>query len=216
MIAPTQMHLHAWAKRLAVTLLLCLMPLSGANAGPFEDGTAAYEKGDFLTARQLWLPLAEQGNVLAQANLGTLYFYGQGVPKNLSEYVNWCKKAAVQGDRQSQYHLGVAYEYGQGVGQDHAEAASWYLKAADQDHTASQNNLGILYEAGKGVKKNKVLALKWYAIAAQRGYTSADSATTLAAVKNKASLKAELTSSEIASAENMARLWRPMSGMSQQ
>jgi len=200
----------------ALLALLCLLIFSGANAGPLEDGGAAYQQGDFQKAYRLWLPLAEQGNVVAQANVSTLYLYGQGVAKDLRESMKWCRKAAEQGWRDAQFNLGVGYEHGQGVGQDYAEAAKWYLKAADQDETAAQINLGALYEAGKGVRMNKVQALKWYLIAAQRGYTSSDSKTTSLAVQNKTSLKAELTPSEIASAENMARLWRPMSGMSQQ
>ena len=34
------------------------------------------------TALRVWKPLAEQGNVRAQFNLGVLYRDGQGVPKN--------------------------------------------------------------------------------------------------------------------------------------
>ncbi|CAA6603756.1 exported hypothetical protein [Rhodospirillaceae bacterium LM-1] len=216
MIAPSLTYSHTLAKRLALLALLCLPPFSSALAGPLEDGIAAYEKGDYLSAHSSWLPLAEQGNVLAQANLSVLYRNGEGVPKNLNEHVKWCMKAAEQGFRDSQYNLGVAYENGQGVGQDYAKAAKWYLKAADQDDTAAQNNLGVLYESGKGVRMNKVLALKWYMIAAQRGNASDGSAITLLAVQNKAYLKKELARPDIASAEYMARLWRPMSGMSQQ
>ena len=41
---------------------------------------------------------AEQGNVIAQYNLGVCYQYGNGVPKNQAEAINWYKKAAKQGD----------------------------------------------------------------------------------------------------------------------
>lgn len=216
MIVPSPTNSYTLARRLTLLALLFLPPLSSTLAGPLEDGIAAYEREDFQTAYQNWLPLAEQGNLYAQANLSLLYLDGLGVPKNFKEFVKWSKRAAEQGSVPSQHNLGVAYENGQGVGQDYAEAAKWYLKAADQDDTSSQISLGGLYEAGKGVRMNKVLALKWYLIAAQRGHTSSDSKTTLLAVQNKTRLKAELTLSEIASAENMARLWRPMSGMSQQ
>ena len=43
-----------------------------AIAGPFEDGFAAYQRGDYATAMQLWLPLADQGDAVAQYNLGVL------------------------------------------------------------------------------------------------------------------------------------------------
>lgn len=204
------------SKRSIWVALFCLLALSGAMAGPLEDGGVAYQQGDFQTAFRLWLPMAERGDVVAQANISTLYLNGQGVPKDIVESMKWCRKAAAQGWRDAQFNLGVGYEHGQGVGQDYVEASRWYLKAADQDDTAAQINLGALYEAGKGVRQNKVQALKWYMIAAQRGHTSSDSNTTFLAVQNKTRLKQELPPSDIAMAENMARLWRPMSGMSGQ
>jgi hypothetical protein len=38
----------------------------GIMLSSYEDGAAAYERGDYATARQLWLPLAEGGNADAQ------------------------------------------------------------------------------------------------------------------------------------------------------
>jgi TPR repeat protein len=39
---------------------------------------AAYHRGDYVTALRLWRPLADQGNVHAQFNLGVKYHQGQG------------------------------------------------------------------------------------------------------------------------------------------
>ena len=52
-------------------LALAIMALAvPANAGPFEDGRAAYQRGDYATAFKLWRPLAEQGDSEAQFALG--------------------------------------------------------------------------------------------------------------------------------------------------
>jgi hypothetical protein len=37
-----------------------------AFGAPYDDGVAAYDRGDYATALSLWLPLAEQGNAAAQ------------------------------------------------------------------------------------------------------------------------------------------------------
>jgi len=42
--------------------------------------------------------LAQQGNTEAQFNLGHMYEYGHGVPKNEAEAMNWFRLAAEQGD----------------------------------------------------------------------------------------------------------------------
>ena len=39
----------------------------------YEDGAAAYNEGDYATAKRLWLPLAEAGNADAQTMLGIIY-----------------------------------------------------------------------------------------------------------------------------------------------
>jgi TolA-binding protein len=48
----------------------------------FENGVAAYERGDYATAMRLWRPLADRGNGDAQYNLGVMYDKGLGVRPN--------------------------------------------------------------------------------------------------------------------------------------
>jgi len=64
-------------------LLFCCLVSAQAIAGPYEDGIAAYDRGEYAAALSLWLPLAEHGNVSAQYNLGMLYRDGKGVPKDI-------------------------------------------------------------------------------------------------------------------------------------
>jgi uncharacterized protein len=48
-----------------------------AWAGPFEDGFAAYERGDYAVAKSILQPLATQGDVHAQFVLGLTYYLAQ-------------------------------------------------------------------------------------------------------------------------------------------
>ncbi len=70
----------------------------GALAGPWEDGMAAYNRGDYLPAMALFRPLARQGNVKAQAIIGTMYRRGQGVAKSSAHAFVWLSLAAARGD----------------------------------------------------------------------------------------------------------------------
>ena len=63
--------------------VLALALFGAATAGPFEDGVAAYQRGDYATAMQLFRPLAEGGDARAQTTLGLLYYYGYGAPQKL-------------------------------------------------------------------------------------------------------------------------------------
>jgi TPR repeat protein len=66
-----------------LTLLISTSLAVKAFGGPFEDATAAIERGDYEEAYRLTKPLAEQGNAEAQFNLGILYANGQGVPQEV-------------------------------------------------------------------------------------------------------------------------------------
>ncbi|MEA2882005.1 MAG: uncharacterized protein QOH32_1261 [Bradyrhizobium sp.] len=69
-----------------------------AVAGPWEDGMAAYNRGDYLPAIRLFRPLAEQGNARAQTVLGVMFRKGEGVPKSAVRARMWFGLAAKRGD----------------------------------------------------------------------------------------------------------------------
>ncbi len=70
--------------------------MAPARAG-WDEAEAAYQRGDYATAILEFRPLAEQGNAIAQYNLGLMYGKGQGVPQDYAEAVQWYRKAAEQG-----------------------------------------------------------------------------------------------------------------------
>ena len=72
--------------------------LSGAFAGPWEDGMASYNRGDYMPAIRLFRPLAEAGNAKAQHLIGVMYHRGQGVARNSVRALAWFSVAAKQGD----------------------------------------------------------------------------------------------------------------------
>ncbi|HEU0083942.1 MAG TPA: hypothetical protein VFQ87_13840 [Bradyrhizobium sp.] len=71
---------------------------SATLAGPWEDGMAAYKRGDYVPAIRLFRPLAEQGNAKAQKLLGVMFRKGEGVPKNAVRARMWFSLAAKQGE----------------------------------------------------------------------------------------------------------------------
>jgi TPR repeat protein len=78
---------------------------AGAFAGPWEDGMAAYNRGDYLPAIRLFRPLAEQGNAKAQSVLGVMYRRGQGVARSSVHAFVWFSRAAARGDKRAKEGL---------------------------------------------------------------------------------------------------------------
>ena len=76
---------------ISVVVALSVTLAAPVAAGPFEDGFA--QSGDYATALRLWQPLAEQGHVGAQLNLGIMYDHGLGVPQDHAAAVAWYRKA---------------------------------------------------------------------------------------------------------------------------
>jgi len=59
--------------------------------------------------------LAQEGDPVAQFNMGVRYAEGQGVPQDLIEAARWYSSAADQGDAPAQFNLGLLFYQGQGV-----------------------------------------------------------------------------------------------------
>jgi len=116
---------------------------------------------------------ALHGNRNAQAKLGSLYAYGDGVPRDNAEAARWFQRAASQGHPLAQFFLGLSYAKGDGVPRDPAEAARLYRLSADQGNALAQINLGVIYARGEGLPADKTEALVWFLLAARAGNADA-------------------------------------------
>jgi TPR repeat protein len=81
-----------------ILLAAQLMGTVVAFAGPWEDGMAAYNRGDYLPAMRVFRALAEQGNAKAQNVLGVMFRKGEGVPKSPARAHMWFSFAAKRGE----------------------------------------------------------------------------------------------------------------------
>jgi hypothetical protein len=90
----------------------------------------SYDRSDYATALKVWLPLAEEGDKVAQTYVGEIYERGLGVQPNYAQAAAWYRKAADQGYARAQINLGHLHERGLGVEGDPVIAANWYRKAA--------------------------------------------------------------------------------------
>jgi TPR repeat protein len=94
-------------RKLAAGLVMAVQILGGtyAVAGPWEDGMAAYNRGDYVPAIRLFRPLAAAGNARAQSVLGVMYRKGQGVAKSVPRAFMWLSLASARGDARAKAEL---------------------------------------------------------------------------------------------------------------
>ncbi|MEO1884387.1 MAG: sel1 repeat family protein [Methyloprofundus sp.] len=103
---------------------------------------------------------AEQGNALAQAQMGAMYQLGQnGATRDLQRSAKWMLKAANQGLVEAEVFMAALYDRGVGVKQNVNTATQWYEKAAAQQHGTALAILGR-NDAAKGSIAFKYKALR--------------------------------------------------------
>ena len=130
-----------------------LLVAQEARAGRFEDGYAAYQRGDFAMARNIWTALAEEGEPRAQYNLGIIYDEGRGVRASRDQARQWWRKAAAQNVPEALHNLATSYLFGVDAKDDHKEGLAFLANAAKMGLSRSQYVLGKIYLHGRGVSR---------------------------------------------------------------
>lgn len=155
---------------LACILVLAVMPV---HAG-MQEGESAYERKDYSTAKNEFLPLATAGNPEAQYYLGIIYLFGEGVPEDEIKSLDWFTKSAQQGHIVSQSMLGTIFmNDGKLIPKDYKQANYWLRKAAEQGDADAQYDLAIIYHDALGIEQDFFKAAFWYRKAAEHGFEMA-------------------------------------------
>ncbi len=155
-------------RRIAIALVLALLALP-ATGQDFQKGLAAAMRGDYATVLREWRPLAEQGDVKAQYNLGFMYQLGQGVLQDYGEAAKWYRKAAEQGSFTAMSYLGGMYVEGKGVPQNFVLAHMWFsifvdvgqVSLSDRARTARKRHRIAMRMSPAQIAKAQKLAREW-------------------------------------------------------
>lgn len=182
------------------------------------------------------LKAAEKGHAVAQYELTQNFAYGWGVPQSYENEHLWALKAAKQGHGMAARLVGIQFSEGRGVAKDEKKSFEWFSKAVESGVTMSNWDLAYSYEKGRGVPVDLAKALECYRKGAIWGsdmdlkclfdaYCEGKGcprnpllaymvATILGdlldsgRVSKVETLKQELTKSQLAEAERLARGWK--------
>lgn len=110
----------------------------------------AEAQGNFEKSFKLHMEAAELGNVVAMAEVASLYSEGKGVKQDDKEALRWYFKAAEHGHPTSMAIIARMYELGVGgVEQDIQEALKWYVEAANAGEPHARKRLETLFNEGR-------------------------------------------------------------------
>ena len=130
----------------ALALLLGCSPPpdTAAFKSQFAKGTAAYDAGDYETARRHWAPGTAHYDLAALRNMGHLYRKGLGVKRNPEKARRFYEKAAEKGFAPAQFNLGLMYVDADGIPADRATGMAWLQKAAAAGYQPAAVHLRLL------------------------------------------------------------------------
>ena len=131
-----------------------------ARMPPYE----AFDQGKYLTALQLAVKAAEQGDPQAHTLVGRIYAEGYGAPKNSALAAQWYARGAELGDPEAMFALGVMLAEGQGVAKDREAAGQMFEAAASRKHPLANYNLALLFLKGDGKPENPHRAFAAHAV----------------------------------------------------
>jgi len=150
--------------RVPIALAVLLLVAAPARAG-YNEGAAAWKRGDYATALREWRPLADKGDARLQFYIGFMHAKGMGTPQDYAGALTWYRRAAALGDADALNNLGIMYDRGLGVPQDYAEAHKWYNLAASLGHKdAAANRDAVAKEMTPAdISRAQKLAREWWA-----------------------------------------------------
>ncbi|ASK79105.1 hypothetical protein CF386_08525 [Paraphotobacterium marinum] len=131
-------------------------------------GSSEYPK-NYSKAAFWFEKAAQQGDELAQFNLGWMYQKGQGVKQNNFKSYQWYLKAATKGLSVAQNNLAIMYFNGFGTNVNYKKALIWFKKAASSGYAPAESNLANMYLLGKGGYKDYDKAFSLYKKSAFQG-----------------------------------------------
>lgn len=103
---------------------------AAASDEKVASGWAAFEQGNYEEALTIFKSQAEAGNTNMQVLVGNMYDYGQGVPQDDVQALQWYLMAASKGDIKGQYQAANLYSTSPTVPKNNIEAYRWASLAA--------------------------------------------------------------------------------------
>lgn len=132
----------------------------------------AFQRGLYITARNLALPRAEAGDKAAQTLLAEIYSRGLGVPKDAAASKKWYGLAAAQGVPEAEFRYGVIL-LAEGRPEKQDEARALMERAAAKGNALASFNLAQLMLTERFGAPGRTAAFTHFMDAAKKGVPDA-------------------------------------------
>jgi len=139
----------------------------------FDEGIAAYDSGDFVTAYATWLPLAKAGDLGAMRNVGHMLRLGIGVEQDVERALWFYERAATAGLASAALNAGILRIAPSTPYRDVQKGAEWLDLAAVGGSPDAMWELAKLIEREDATEENQRAARALLTQAATLGHEQA-------------------------------------------
>lgn len=140
---------------------------------PADIAYGAYQRGMYITALNLALPLAKKGNPAAQTLAAEIYARGLGVRRNEKEAARWYAAAAEQGVPEALFQYALLLIDGRLVEKDEQTAFAMMKDSADAGNRLAQFNYAQMVASRQPGPSGVKEAITYYRLAANAGLADA-------------------------------------------
>lgn len=142
-------------------------PILSLKATQVDTAFGAFQRGFYLTARDLALPRAKLGDPAAQTLLGEIYANGYGVPQDMKQAAFWYQQGAKNDDPAACFSYAILLLEGRHVERDYDRAKSLMQKAAEAGYANAQFNYAQMLIADTPGNGGVKAAIPYFRDAAQ-------------------------------------------------
>ena len=135
--------------------------------------TTSAEKCDYKKAFEYATIAADDDDRDGFFVLGTLYFNGWGVEKDVNRALDNYKMAAALGDAGAMSQIGIIFMGDEGIEANPEQSFYWFNEAAKKGDDVGMYNLGCCYKNGFGIEADVEQAAEWFKKSAELGYVGA-------------------------------------------
>ena len=155
-----------------IGVLLWVVPkyLDYINKEQLREGVSFFKSGNYVAARQLIEPFANEGNRNAQHLLGTIYAFGLGVEEDELKARNWFRRSErdipVSNVGLEEYHVALDYlDEGMLAKPDKKKALIWMIYSAEAGNFKARQLLSnSLLSKTMGLELPDHEASRWSAV----------------------------------------------------
>ncbi|MEA3498627.1 MAG: tetratricopeptide repeat protein [Campylobacterota bacterium] len=145
--------------RLFIILILFVFTLFATT---IEEVNEVYKDGDIKNAIKLYKELSRDGDDEAYFKLGTIYYKGKDVKRDINLAMGYFKQASAYGHIKAKYNSAIIYGLKQYKFHSYRKAYNIFLELAQNNYPNAQNKIGQYLVYRLGVDKDYKLAVKWF------------------------------------------------------